>query len=713
MTQHDAVAHIKTFPHRSGRFIARCAAMIVALVMLPCLSAFAGNVSDRSGAANVNDATVRANEATTNDWPVHGLDFGGTRFSKLDRINTSNVSDLGFVWSYDLDSTRGVETTPLVVGGVMYVTAPWSIVHALDVRTGKTLWTYDPKVPRKYGMSACCDVGNRGVALYRGKAYVGALDGRLIALDARTGKVIWSKNTVEGQRGTYTITGAPIIVKDKVVIGNGGGEYGGRGFVTAYDANTGKQIWRWFAVPGDPAKPPEDSSMEMAAKTWSPKMGTANGGNVWNAMTYDPDLDLLYLGTGNGDPWSHKIRDPKLGSNLFLDSIVALNGTTGKYVWHYQETPKDNADYDATANLILADLTLDGKPRKVIMQAPKNGFFFVLDRATGEFISAKNFVDVNWASGFDSKGHPILTDSARSSTEPVEVIPSPFGAHNWQEMAYSPKTGLVYIPAQHVPATLADDPKWKRDSPKDNEAMAGTGWNLGMQFNGVPPKSKPFGRLVAWDPVQQKMAWTQEYASPWNGGTLATAGNLVFQGSADGRFVAYDATNGQKLWESPVGTGIIAAPVTYLVDNKQYVTIAVGWGGVYGLTQRGTDKIATGRIYTFALGEKNALPDVSAYPMPDLLSGVKYDQKNVTAGMTLYVSHCVFCHGTPGVDKGGAIPNLAYIGPDNIEHLGKVVFNGAYAKHGMPDFTGKLTKDEVTKIQAFIQGTADAIRPSK
>ncbi len=667
----------------------------------------------QAAAADGGKAHHTAAQVANAGSPSHGAVQGEARFSKLDQINTGNVKELGLAWSYNLESTRGVEAIPLVANGVMYVTAPWSVVHAVDARTGKRLWTYDPKVPRTFGSKGCCDVVNRGVALHDGKVFVGAFDGRLIALDAKSGKKVWERNTTQGEQGTYTITGAPIVVKGKVIIGNGGGEYGGRGFVTAYDANTGKQLWRWFVVPGEQSKPFEDASMEMAAKTWDPAMGAANGGNVWNSFTYDPELNLVYFGTGNGSPWSHRMRDPKLGSNLFLSSIVALNPDTGKYVWHYQTTPGDNYDFDSTANLILADLPVDGKPRKVIMQAPKNGFFFVLDRATGKFISAKNYVDVNWASGYDAQGHAIKTQAGQSSTEPVEVVPSPFGGHNWQPMSYSPKTGLVYIPAQHVPATLADNADWKRDSAKTNEPMAGTGWNLAQLINAAPPKGKPFGRLVAWDPVQQKAAWTQELASPWNGGTLTTAGDLVFQGTADGRFVAYNATNGEKLWEAPVGTGVIAAPMSYMVDGKQYVSIAVGWGGVFGLFVRATDRQAPGTVYTFAVGGKAKAPEAHPYPMAPLVSGVKYNPADVKEGTRLYVNNCVFCHGVPGVDKGGNIPNLAYVGSGLIENLDKIVFNGPLKDRGMPDFTGKLTVDDVEKIKAFILGTADAIRPKQ
>lgn len=670
----------------------------------------------RAAVGKVNASFMKANASKTQDWPSYGLDYAETRHSKLNQITTANVKDLGLVWSYNLESSRGVESTPLVVDGIMYVTASWSIVHAVDVRTGKRLWTFDPKVPREGGYKGCCDVVNRGVALHEGKVFVAAYDGRLIAIDAATGEQVWSKDTIIDRKFSYTITGAPRVFKGKVIIGNGGAEYGVRGYITAYDAKTGDQKWRWFTVPGDPSKPFEDESMAKAAKTWDPAgkwWEAGGGGTAWDTMTFDPELNLMYIGTGNGSPWARSKRSPAGGDNLYLASIVALNPDTGKYVWHYQETPGDNWDFTSTQPMILADIKLDNKPRKVILHAPKNGFFFVIDRTNGKFISAKNFVDVNWATGYDKNGRPIETPAARTADRPREIIPSAFGARNWHSMSYNPATGLVYMPVQGVPLTLMDNKDWKFNADRPGEPHANMGWNLATFANVEPPSSKPFGRLVAWDPVQQKARWTQEQISPWNGGTLTTAGNLVFQGTADGRFIAYNATSGEKLWETPTGTGVIAAPSTYMVDGKQYVSIAVGWGGVYGLAQRATDRQGPGTVYTFAVGGKAQPPAFVNYQLGKLVAGVKYDPAHVPAGTALYVSNCVFCHGVPGVDRGGNIPNLGYMDSAFIENLDKFVFAGPAMARGMPDFTGKLTPDDVQKIKAFIQGTADAIRPKQ
>lgn len=664
----------------------------------------------------VDGAFIKANDATAKDWPTVGFDYAETRYSKLKDINTDNVKQLGLKWSYNLESLRGIEATPIVVDGIMYVSASWSVVHAIDARTGKRIWTYDPGVDRSKGYRGCCDVVSRGVALYKGKVFVAAYDGRLIALDAATGKKIWEEDTIIDHSHSYTVTGAPRVVKGKVIIGNGGAEYGARGYVTAYDAETGKQDWRWFVVPGDPSKPFEDESMEKAAKTWDPAgkwWVNGGGGNSWDTITYDPELNLVYIGTGNGAPWNRNLRSPAGGDNLYLASIVALNADTGKYVWHYQETPGDNWDYTSTQPMILADITIDGQPRKVILHAPKNGFFFVIDRTNGKFISAKNFVDVNWATGYDANGRPIEVPEARSPDKPFDAIPGPFGAHNWHPMSYNPQTGLVYLPAQGVPLNLTGEKALTQNANAPFKYGSVTGWNVGFTLNATPPKNKPFGKLIAWDPIKQKEAWHVDYVAPWNGGTLTTAGNLVFQGSADGRFIAYNATTGEKLWETPTGTGVVAAASTYLIDGQQYVSVAVGWGGVFGITQRVTDREGPGTVYTFAIGGKAPLPEFTKYQIGNLISGVKYDPKDVEPGTAIYVEACATCHGVPGVDRGGNVKNLGYVPAEEIANLKDIVFKGPFMDKGMPDFTGKLTEDDVVKIQAFIQGTADAIRPKK
>ena len=704
---------------RPSLVLSAIAAAAVTLVMADTLRAETPSKGSpefiKTVTSAVDDAAIQANAATTKDWLSYGLDNAGTRYSKLDQINTDNVKKLGLKWSYNLESIRGVEATPVVVDGIMYISASWSVVHAIDVRTGKRVWTFDPEVPRFIAYKGCCDVVNRGVALYKGKVYVGAYDGRLIAIDAVTGKKLWEKDTVIDHSRSYTITGAPRIVKGRVLIGNSGAEYGVRGYITAYDAETGVQAWRWFVVPGDPSKPYEDESMENAAKTWDPAgkyWVSGGGGTPWETITYDPELNLVYIGTGNGSPWNRKFRSPAGGDNLYLASIVALNADTGKYVWHYQETPGDNWDYTSAQPMILADLAIDGQPRKVILHAPKNGFFFVIDRTNGKFISAKNFVDVNWATGYDKDGRPIEVPEARGDA-PFDAIPGPFGAHNWHPMSYNPQTGLVYLPAQNVPINLTSDKDFKFNEVVPGKTQSGTGWNLGFSVNAVPPKSKPFGRLIAWDPVKQQQVWKHDYDSPWNGGTTTTAGNLVFQGTADGRFVTYNAKTGEKLWEAPTGAGVVAGPATYMVDGTQYVSIAVGWGGVYGEAARATDVEMPGTVFTFALGGDAKPPLFSKMDPLKLVEGVEYKPEDVGPGTLLYVSNCALCHGAPGVDKGGNIKNLGYSSAETIGHLKDIVFKGPFMDRGMPDFSGKLSEDDVSKIAAFIQSTADTIRPKR
>ena len=661
--------------------------------------------------AAIDDEALNNATNDSKNWLTHGLNYSENRFSQLNQITAENVKELGLKWSFDLGSKRGVEATPIVVDGIMYVSGPWSIVHALDVRTGKEIWTFDPEVPRETGKKACCDVVNRGVALYKGKVFVASLDGRMIALNAATGEKVWEKVTLD-QSKNYTITGAPRVFKGNVIIGNGGAEYGVRGYITAYDAETGEQKWRWYSVPGDPGKPFEQPELEMAAGTWDPAgkyWEVGGGGTMWDAMVYDPELDLMYVGVGNGSPWNRRLRSPGGGDNLFLSSIVALDPDDGSYKWHYQEVPGDHWDYTATQPLILADLEIDGTPRKVIMHAPKSGFFYVIDRTNGEFISAQNFVEVNWATGYDDNGKPLEISEALYKSGAYEAIPGPYGAHNWHPMSYNPNTGLVYLPAQGVPIVIEDDKNWTHNTMETGGPHAGLGWNTGVLASAVPPKSAPFGHLLAWDPVKQAPAWKVELVGPWNGGTLTTSGNLVFQGTADGRFVAYNASNGEKLWEVNTGTGVVAGPATYEVDGVQYVTIAAGWGGVYGLAAHHSPTESPGKVYTFAIGGTKPMPEYAETPPKPLVQGVPYDPSHIGMGAKLFISNCVFCHGVPAVANGGNIPNLGYSSKEIIENLESYVLTDALKELGMPNFTGILTEEDVTKIQAFIQGTADAV----
>jgi alcohol dehydrogenase (cytochrome c)/quinohemoprotein ethanol dehydrogenase len=662
--------------------------------------------------AEVDAARLTAADQDTTDWLMHGRTYGEQRYSPLELINTTNVSTLGLAWSLDLDTARGQEATPLVIDGVMYSSSAWSKVQAIDAATGQLLWQYDPQVPAEIGVKACCDVVNRGVAAWKGRIYVGTLDGRLVALDAKTGKPVWSVVTID-QAKPYTVTGAPRIVKGKVLIGNGGAEFGVRGYVSAYDAESGKLVWRFYTVPGDPTQPFEAAVLKQAAATWSGEWWkSGGGGTVWDSMAYDPELDLLYIGTGNGSPWNQRVRSPGGGDNLFLSSIVALRPDTGEYVWHYQETPGESWDYTATQHIILADLTIDGQARKVLMQAPKNGFFYVLDRTTGKLLSAKPYVTLNWAKEIDLEtGRPVVNpDALYGSTGKMWIaLPGPIGGHNWQPMSFSPKTQLVYIPTHDVPFAYVDD---------KNFAPRPIGTNVGIDFAATSLPQEPTmkaqliagyrGYLKAWDPVAQKEVWKVEHTGGWNGGVLSTAGNLVFQGTAAGDLVAFDAASGTKLWSSSVQTGVIAAPMTYAVAGQQYVAIVAGWGGAYALAEgeiarKGSLAFNRSRVLAFRLGGSAKLPDPPppppAPPAPPPSFG---DEATVAQGKAAYHSLCMVCHGD-AVVGGGVIVDLRWspISHDSARWQ-KVVLEGARSSQGMVGFSKVLPPAEAEAVRAYV-----------
>jgi PQQ-dependent dehydrogenase (methanol/ethanol family) len=633
------------------------------------------------------------------EWVMHGRTEGETRFSPLARIDPDTIKDLGLAWSFATETTRGLEATPIVVNGVLYTSGSWSVVFAIDARSGRRLWKWDPEVPRAVGQKACCDVVNRGVAVYRGRVYVGTLDGRLASLDAESGKVVWQTITVD-QTQNYTITGAPRIVKGKVIIGNGGGEYGVRGYVSAYDADTGELAWRFYTVPGDPSKGFESAVMERAAKTWTGewwKLG--GGGTVWDSFSYDPELDLLYVGVGNGSPWNQRLRSPGGGDNLFLSSILALRPDSGELVWHYQTTPGETWDYTATQHMILADLTIAGRVRKVLMQAPKNGFFYVLDRTTGELISASPYTDVTWATGIDLKtGRPIEAPNARYA-KPEMVKPGPLGGHNWQPMSFNPTTGLVYIPAQDNSFGYADDPKFTHRP---------DGWNTGVDFamaRGIPgtPRKPSTGFLLAWDPVAQNERWRVSYEHMWNGGTLTTAGNLVFQGTADGRFVAYRADTGAVAWEMAVGSPINAAPITYELDGTQYVAVMAAWGGSPGSANPMGSAVVPGRLLVFALGAKGKIAPLTttSRPAPAPIAVPPATAEELTLGAVTYTRRCSVCHGGEVV-SAGMLPDLRYSAPAVFDRFQEIVLGGALANNGMPSFKQTLSEAELAAIRVYV-----------
>lgn len=690
-------------------------ALSVVLLAAACNQKEGGSGAE-SGAAAVDDARLLNARADPGNWMTHGGTYLEQRFSPLEQINDSNVGKLQLTGFFDLDTNRGQEATPIVIDGVMYTTSAWSKVYALDARTGKLLWQYDPKVPGERGFSACCDVVNRGVAVYKGKVYSGTLDGRLIALDAKTGKLVWSKVTVD-QSKPYTITGAPRIIKGNVVIGNGGAEYGVRGYVTAYDAESGDQAWRFFTVPGNPAAGPDgaasDKILASARKTWAGEWWKAGGGGtVWDAIVYDPELDLVYLGVGNGSPWNHRLRSAGKGDNLFLSSIVALKPDTGEYVWHYQETPAETWDFTATQPIILADLELDGKQRKVLMHAPKNGFFYVIDRRTGKLISAKNFVETTWATHVDQKtGRPIETPGARYDNKDFLALPAALGAHNWHPMSFSPVTKLVYIPAQEIPFVYGERAGFKYRPGLWNTGVDGAKWGAPDDLGARKAiRAMLKGRLLAWDPVRQKEAWRVEHPGPWNGGILSTAGNLVFQGTSDGYLRAYRADNGKRLWSFPAQTGIVAGPVTYSVGGEQYVAVMAGYGGSYALAIAYHDKprpAPNGRVLIFKLGGTAKLPEAPklefAPPNPPAQA---WSAAEVAAGADLFETTCAVCHGSSAVSSG-VLPDLRRSGVlTDAAAWRSVVLDGALKDRGMIGFGKYISPQQAEQLRAFVGSKA-------
>jgi quinohemoprotein ethanol dehydrogenase len=647
--------------------------------------------------APVDDAALATVESRNQDWLSYGRDYYEQRFSTLDQINDTNVAQLGLAWQFETATNRGLEATPLVVDGVMYATGSWSVTYAIDARTGKQLWKYDPEVHRKYDNIACCDVVNRGAAFYKGRVYVGVLDGRLAAIDAASGKVAWQTTTVD-QNQPYTITGAPRIAKGKIIIGNGGAEYGVRGYVSAYDAETGKLAWRFYTVPGDPSKPQETKALERALPTWKGndwwKYG--GGGTVWDSIVYDPELNLLYVGTGNGSTWNRHVRSPGGGDNLYLASILAINPDNGELVWHYQTTPGDTWDYTAVQPMMLADLTIGGRQRKVIMQAPKNGFFYVIDRATGELLSADKYVEVNWASHVDMKtGRPVEIPGADYKDKGTYIRPGPLGGHNWQAMSFSPKTGLVYLPAQDNGRYFEQQGAWNPGEFKQMSADPLKG-NVPYNLALAPAERKveaydiPYkGRLLAWDPVARKPKWVVEYGAYWNGGTLATAGNLVFQGTAAGDFIAYNAATGAKLWSSWATTGIVAPPISYSIDGKQYVSVMAGWGGAFPKKH-----VSYGRLLTFAIGGTATLP---AKPRPRTVTAIANNAtpQQIASGTKLFNTYCQRCHGGATV-----LPDLRRSMPAVLNGLDKIL-DGSLVERGMPRFA-EFDKAMIAELRAYL-----------
>jgi quinohemoprotein ethanol dehydrogenase len=648
------------------------------------------------------------------DWAGHNGSADEDAYSALDRINRSNVRKLSLAWSLDLPGEQSLEATPIAVNGVLYFTGSHCAVYAVDAVSGKLLWRFDPQIWKHNPSKLTFIFGaNRGAAYADGRVFSAAIDGRLFALDAKTGSLLWSAQTVPEQ-GLKTITGAPRTFNGKVIIGNAGADSGERGYVTAYDAASGQQLWRFYTTPGSPEQNKGDPDMERAAATWSGEYWkTGTGGGVWDSITFDQSLNRIYLGTGNAGPYDPAQRSPGSGDNLYTASIVALDASTGKYLWHYQINPRDAWDFDTTQQMSLAELSIGGVHRKVLMQAPKNGFFYVLDRQTGQLISAEKLGKVTWADRIDlASGRPVEAKGVRYENGDSIVWPSPVGAHSWHSMSFSPKTGLVYVPYMQVGVLL------HKGAPQPGVFSIG-----GLSISGYEADEQDGkGSLVAWDPVAQTVRWRVTLPTLWNGGTLATAGDLVFQGTGDGYFTAYDGSTGASLWRFNAGLGIIGAPISYSVRGRQYVSVLVGYGGAtaiwselmpqgwkYGAQPR--------RVLTFSLDGKAALPptappDLSLQALDD--PTFKIDPADAMAGQAMFNLICAACHGLNLHSVGSPGPDLRESAIALSEQgVWAVVHEGTLLERGMPQYT-TLGPDQIRQIYTYIRaGAREALGTAK
>jgi quinohemoprotein ethanol dehydrogenase len=663
-----------------------------------------------AGADGVTAERLRDAGANVGEWLMDGRTYDAQRFSPLTQLNVETVGDLGLAWYYDLETLRGVEATPLLIDGVLYNISAWNVTYAHDAATGELLWKYDPEVPREWGRYACCEPVSRGLAAWKDSVIIATLDGRLIALDATNGEPRWSVQTF-GDEWPYSITGAPRVFDGKVVVGNGGADLGVRGFVSAYDADDGGFLWKFYLVPGNPADGFENAAMEMAAETWTGEWWTlGGGGTAWDSIAYDPELNLVFVGTGNGSPLVRHFRSPEGGDNLFLCSIVALDADTGEYRWHYQQVPGEEWDYTCTQSIIQTELEIDGRERKVLMQAPKNGFFYVLDRENGELISAENFVPVSWASGIDLEtGRPVENPQARYGTDPVLVAPGPGGGHNWFPMAFNPMTGLAYFPTYEHWFVFARDDTFTPVRYRSNSGWGGYAGDALAKRLELQREAAERERtwLTAWDPVRQKAAWQVPLPRHGNGGVLTTAGNLVVAGTTKQTLSVFRASDGELLWEMPVQTSPVAGPITYLVDGVQYIAVNAGFGGGAAQVERGIGIArhrAEARLLVFKLGGTAELPPLpEAPPVPDP-PPLRASEDSVQRGAQIYAQTCEQCHGPLAI---GGVKDLRHMSPEAHAAFREIVLEGTLEELGMASFASLLSERDVDDVHAYLIARAN------
>jgi quinohemoprotein ethanol dehydrogenase len=704
---------------------------IAALIFACCAPALGAAPATTAG--NVDAARLQAADHEPQNWLTGGRDKDGTYYSPLAKIDVRNVKQLGFAWTYDLGlPMRGQEATPIVVDGVMYTSGTWGYVYAVDAANGKELWRYDPKSDLFTGRNPCCDLVNRGVAVWKGKVYVASGDGRLHALDAATGRKLWEADTIIDRKLPYSSTGAPQIAGSMVVIGNSGADmrYGAvRGYVSAYDLDTGAMQWRFFTVPPAVGEPYENPELAAADKTWDParRPEYKGGATVWDGFAYDPKLNLLYFGTANAAPYDLRQVGPARLDSLYAACIIAVDATTGRMAWYYQTTPRDSWDYDAVQKMILADVMIDGVSRSVLMQASKNAFFYVLDRKTGKLLSAKNFAYLNWATHVDmNTGRPVTTPQADWYSKPKNIYPSWFGAHTWNPMSYSAQSHLVYIPVIDVPTIWVDLLK----NGSKVKFVEGFFTEIGIipddtydskdatrVFGPVPSNEdvkamrhvNPVRELLrAWDPVLQKVVWEHETSSGirgYDGGVMSTAGNLVFQGRGSGELWVYAADTGKVLKVIKTGSHIMAAPMTYSINGEQYVAVQAGYGGV-GITVGPIPPSSaalkyqnTNRIMAFKLGGGAVpLPPLRVEPPLEKPPAQKATQAQIDAGEIVFVAQCSRCH-----QLGPSItPDLRRLNAGLHAAFKDILLKGALAPAGMERFDDLLSEQDADDVHAYL-----------